>query len=153
MNAQAPTRKHRWSRTSFARFIDMPTRWDDNDVFGHVNNVKYYAFFDTAITTVEIEGGIFNTATSDIIPYVVESNCTYFEGVAFPDMLEVGLGVERIGNTSLTYRLGLFRKGAPEPAAQGRFIHVYVDRQSQRPVPLPANIKLFAEQLAIRNSP
>ena len=148
-----PTRRHRWSRARFARFIDLPTRWDDNDAFGHVNNVKYYAFFDTAITFCEIEGGIFDLQTSPVIPYVVDSNCTYFEGVAFPEALEVGVAIERIGNSSLTYALAVFRKGEAQPAAQGHFIHVYVDRQTERPVPLPAAVKAYAEALSVRSDP
>lgn len=149
-HTHVPTRKHRWGRERFARFIDMPTRWDDNDAFGHVNNVRYYAFFDTAITRIEIEGGIFDLSKSTVIPYVVESNCTYFEGVAFPDALEVGVAIERIGNTSLTYRLGVFVKGEAQAAAQGQFTHVYVDRQSERPAPLPENIRAYAQALVVR---
>jgi acyl-CoA thioester hydrolase len=125
----------------------MPTRFDDNDVFGHVNNVKYYAFFDTAITFVEMEAGIFNAADSPLVPYVVESTCTYFEGVAFPDPLEIGVGMERIGNSSLTYRLGVFRAGGAEPVAQGLFTHVYVDRRTERPVAMPEHVRRFAEGL------
>lgn len=142
-----PVRKPRWGRERFARFIDMPTRWDDNDAFGHVNNVRYYAFFDTAITRIEIEGGIFDLANSAVIPYVVESGCTYFEGVAFPDALEVGVAVERIGKTSLTYRLAIFVRGAAQPAAQGLFTHVYVDRKSEKPTPLPDHIRAYAQAL------
>jgi acyl-CoA thioester hydrolase len=142
-----PTRRHRWGRERFRRFIDLPTRWDDNDAFGHVNNVKYYAFFDTAITRLEIEGGIFDLETSPVIPYVVESNCTYFEGVAFPDALEVGVAIERIGNSSLTYALGVFRKGEALAAAQGHFVHVYVDRATERPVKLPDAILVYAQGL------
>jgi acyl-CoA thioester hydrolase len=118
------------------------TRWDDNDAFGHVNNVKYYAFFDSAVTRVRDRGrDIFDLATSPVIPYVVESTCTYFESVAFPEALEVGLAMERIGTSSLTYRLALFREGGGPAAAQGLFTHVYVDRKTERPVPLPETIR------------
>ncbi|HRK24100.1 MAG TPA: thioesterase family protein [Beijerinckiaceae bacterium] len=142
-----PTRKPRWQRSQFRRFVPMPTRWDDNDAFGHVNNVKYYAFFDTAITFVEIEAGIFNSGSSPLVPYVVDSSCTYFEGVAFPDVLEVGVAIERIGRTSLTYRLGVFRPGADLPVAQGLFTHVYVDRATERPAPMPDAVLKLAESL------
>ena len=148
-----PTRKHRWSRARFARFVEMPTRWDDNDAFGHVNNVRYYAFFDTVITRIEIEGGIFDIEASPVIPYVVESSCTYFEGVAFPDVLEIGVAIERIGTTSLTYALGLFRKGEAQPAAQGHFVHVYVDRKTEKPTPLAEHIRAYAERLSVRSHP
>lgn len=151
--APAPAKAQRWPRSRFARFVDLPTRWDDNDAFGHVNNVKYYAFFDTAITFCEIEGGIFDLASSPVIPFVVSSSCTYFEGVAFPEALEVGVGIERVGTTSVTYQLGVFRKGADQPAAQGQFVHVYVDRVSERPVPLPEAIRVYAAALAVRSDP
>ena len=135
-----PVKKPRLTRAAFRKFVAMPTRWDDNDVFGHINNVRYYAFFDTAVTRVEIEAGIFNLQRSNpVIPYVVESNCTYFEAVAFPEALEVGVGVERIGNSSVAYRLALFRQGGDLAVAQGVFIHVYVDSATEKPAPLPAN--------------
>lgn len=145
-----PAKKPRLTRAAFKKFVPMPTRWDDNDVFGHVNNVRYYAYFDTAVTRVEIEAGIFNTSRDNpCIPYVVESNCTYFEGVAFPEALEVGVGIERIGNSSVSYRLALFREGGDIAVAQGTFIHVYVDSASEKPVPLPAKVRAFAQGLEI----
>ena len=149
MTTQHAPRKHRWHRADFVRFIPIQTRWDDNDAFGHINNVKYYAFFDTAVTRVEIEADIFNLAASPVIPYVVESTCTYFESIAFPEALEVGLAMHRIGTTSLTYRLALFRDGAETPVAQGLFTHVCVDRKSERPMPLPADVRAYAEGLTI----
>ena len=134
-------RQPRLSRADFRVFRAIPTRWHDNDAFGHVNNVVYYGWFDTAVNAWLIEGGFLDLAGSDIVGLVVETGCTYFESVAFPETVEVGIAVERLGNSSVTYRIGIFRQGGGQAAAQGRFTHVYVERASQKPVPIPAPLR------------
>lgn len=143
------TKPARPSRNQFRAFWPIATRWADNDVYGHVNNVQYYAFFDTAVNGALVREGLLDIDGSPIVGLVVETTCTYFHSVAFPDLLEVGLAIERIGSSSLTYRLAVFRSGEADAAAAGRFVHVYVDRKSQRPVPLPALLRRYAEGLLI----
>ncbi|MBN9455035.1 MAG: acyl-CoA thioesterase [Bosea sp.] len=134
-------RQPRLARADFRIFRAIPTRWHDNDVFGHVNNVVYYGWFDTAVNAWLVEGGFLDPATSGIVGLVVETGCTYFESIAFPEVVEVGIAVERLGNSSVTYRIGVFREGAAQAAAQGRFTHVYVQRAGQKPVPIPASLR------------
>ena len=142
-------RQQRLSRGDFRVFRAISTRWHDNDVYGHVNNVVYYGWFDTAVNAWLIETGLLDPATSPVIGLVAETGCTYFESVAFPETVEIGMAVERIGTSSVTYRLGVFRSGADLAAAQGRFTHVHVDRASQRPVPIPADLRRALETLAV----
>ena len=134
-------RTARLTRGDFRVFRAIPTRWHDNDVFGHVNNVVYYGWFDTAVNAWLIENGFLDPATSEIVGLVVETGCTYFESVAFPETVETGIAVERLGNSSVTYRIGIFRQGGEQAAAQGRFTHVYVQRAGQRPVPIPEALR------------
>nr|WP_047580505.1 thioesterase family protein [Methylobacterium sp. ZNC0032] len=134
-------RQPRLTRADFRVFRAIPTRWHDNDVFGHVNNVVYYGWFDTAVNAWLIENGFLDPARSEIVGLVVETGCTYFESVAFPETVEVGIAVERLGNSSVTYRIGIFRQSGAQTAAQGRFTHVYVERASQKPVPIPAPLR------------
>jgi acyl-CoA thioester hydrolase len=141
------SRPSRLSRDAFALFRPIPTRWHDNDVFGHVNNVVYYGWFDTAVNAWLVEQGFLDPATSAVVGLVVETGCTYFESVAFPETVEVGIGVERLGTSSVTYRIGIFRAGGAQAAAQGRFTHVYVERASQRPVPIPAPLRAALEAM------
>lgn len=130
-------RAARLGREDFRLFRAVPTRWMDNDVFGHVNNVVYYSWFDTAVNAWLVEQGLLDIAGSAIVGLVVETSCTYFESVAFPETVEAGIAVERLGRSSVTYRIGIFRQGAEQAAAQGRFTHVYVERAAQKPVPIP----------------
>lgn len=134
-------RQPRLTRTDFRVFRAIPTRWHDNDAYGHVNNVVYYGWFDTAVNAWLIEGGFLDLSGSEIVGLVVETGCTYFESVAFPETVEAGIAVERLGNSSVTYRIGIFRQGGDQAAAQGRFTHVYVERASQKPVPIPAPLR------------
>jgi acyl-CoA thioester hydrolase len=134
-------RQPRLTRADFRVFRAIPTRWHDNDAFGHVNNVVYYGWFDTAVNAWLIENGFLDLAGSDVVGLVVETGCTYFESVAFPETVEAGIAVERLGNSSVTYRIGIFRQGGEQAAAQGRFTHVYVERASQKPVPIPASLR------------
>lgn len=134
-------RQPRLGRSDFRVFRAIPTRWHDNDAYGHVNNVVYYAWFDTAVNAWLVEGGFLDVSDSEAIGLVVETTCTYFESVAFPEIVEAGIVVERLGSSSVTYRIGIFRQGSELAAAQGRFIHVYVARASQKPVPIPAPLR------------
>lgn len=121
--------------------IRLETRWLDNDVYGHINNVVYYGLFDTAVNRYLIETGALDIHQGTVIGLVVESGCRYFAPMAFPDIVQAGVGVTRVGNTSVSYQVGLFRNDDVEPAAQGHFVHVYVDRQSRRPTSLPLRLR------------
>lgn len=134
-------RQPRLTRADFRVFRAIPTRWHDNDAYGHVNNVVYYGWFDTAVNAWLIENGFLDLAGSEIVGLVAETGCTYFESVAFPETVEAGIAVERLGNSSVTYRIGIFRQGGEQAAAQGRFTHVYVERASQKSVPIPAPLR------------
>ena len=134
-------RQPRLGRSDFRVFRAIPTRWHDNDAYCHVNNVVYYAWFDTAVNAWLVEGGFLDVSDSEAIGLVVETACTYFESVAFPEIVEAGIVVERLGSSSVTYRIGIFRQGSELAAAQGRFTHVYVARASQKPVPIPAPLR------------
>jgi len=142
-------RTSRLSRADFRIFRAIPTRWHDNDAYGHVNNTAYYGWFDTAVNAWLIESGFLDPATSEIVGLVVETGCSYFESVAFPETIEAGIAVERLGTSSVTYRIGIFRQGSEQAAAQGRFTHVYVARASQKPVPIPAPLRAALGGLAI----
>ncbi len=121
----------------YARWRVLPTRWADNDIYGHINNATYYGFFDTAVNSFLIEEADLDIQAGPVIGLVVETGCSYFAPLAYPDAVEAGLHVDRIGRTSVRYGIGLFRPGEREPSAQGHFIHVYVDRETRRPVELP----------------
>jgi acyl-CoA thioester hydrolase len=126
---------------AFAYFADITTRWMDNDVYGHVNNVVYYSFFDTVVNGYLIEKGALDIARSPVIGLVVETHCQYFQPIAFPDSVRAGLSVTHIGNSSVRYEIGLFRNAENKASAQGHFVHIYVDRTTNRPVPLPEPLK------------
>ncbi len=132
--ADAPTRA---LRHEYPLLVPVETRWLDNDVYGHVNNVVYYAYFDTVVNRYLIENGALDIHGGETIGLVVSTSCDYFASVAFPEKLVAGLAVARLGNTSVQYRIGLFTADETTPVAQARFVHVYVDRQSRRPVPVP----------------
>ncbi len=128
-------------REQFRIFRSIGTRWMDNDVYGHVNNVQYYSFFDTAVNQALIEAGVLDPVRGPVIGLVVETGCRYFRPLAFPDMIEAGLRVERLGSSSVRYQLGLFRAGETQAAAAGHFVHVYVERESRRPTPVPDKVR------------
>jgi acyl-CoA thioester hydrolase len=134
-------------RDAYPFTLGIPTRWADNDVYGHVNNIVYYGWFDTAVNAWLAEAGLLDIARGDLIGLVVETGCRYAAPLAFPEPVEVGLAVERVGSSSVRYRLGVFRAGADEAAAEGFFVHVYVDRESRRPVPLPQGWRIVLEAL------
>jgi acyl-CoA thioester hydrolase len=128
-------------RAAYAVFRSVTTRWMDNDVYGHVNNAVYYSFFDTAVSGWLLEQGLVVPRVSSIVGYVVHSACDYFDAIGFPDAIETGLRVDRIGNSSVRYGVGVFRAGASVAAAQGVFTHAYVDAGSGRPVVLPVELR------------
>lgn len=124
-------------RDAYCSWREIGTRWSDNDAYGHVNNTVYYGWFDTAVNAWLIEAGLLDVADGDPIGLVVETGCRYARPLAYPEPVEVGLAVEAIGRSSVRYRLGVFAKGSDEAAADGHFIHVYVDRAGRRPAKLP----------------
>jgi acyl-CoA thioester hydrolase len=134
-------------RDAYRAFRPITTRWSDNDIYGHVNNVRYYEFFDTAVNGHLIEAGLLDIHDGAVIGLVVETACSYFAPLAFPDRVEGAIRVERIGRSSVTYSIGIFAEGTPEAAAAGRFTHVYVDRETRRPVALPDEMRRGLEAL------
>jgi acyl-CoA thioester hydrolase len=112
----------------------MATRWSDNYAYGHLNNVVYYALFDSAVNAILIEAGLLDPITSPIIGLVVESNCRFYSSLTYPEPADVGVAVEHLGRSSVRYRLAVFKAGAATAAATGRYTHVYVDRMTNRPV-------------------
>ncbi|MDO5624077.1 MAG: thioesterase family protein [Pseudomonadota bacterium] len=147
MNAPAHPRPAPEPRSAYRAFRLITTRWMDNDQYGHVNNVVYYSWFDTAVNAHLIAHGALDPAASQVIGLVVETQCHYFAPLAFPQNIEAGIRVAHMGTSSVRYEVGLFAEGAPMTAASGHFVHVYVDRTTQRPVPLPAPLKAVLEQL------
>ena len=136
-------------RDAFRLFRPIQTRWMDNDAYGHVNNVFYYSYFDTAVNAWLIEKGLLHLTQSSTIGLVVETGCTYFESVAFPELLEAGLAVTKLGRSSARYSVGIFKAGAAYAAAQGHFVHVYVDRSTQRPVAMPEAVRAALNDLTV----
>lgn len=136
-------------RDTYAHFDRITTRWLDNDTYGHVNNVVYYSWFDTAVNRYLIDRGVLDIREGDVIGFVVETHCEYFAPVAFPDVVHAGVRVARIGSSSVRYEIGLFRNEDATAAAQGHFVHVYVDRHSQRPVVLPSRMRAVLQQLVV----
>lgn len=125
------------TRDHYAHCSPISTRWGDNDVYGHVNNVQYYSFFDTVVNRYLIAAGALDIHAGAVIGLVVETHCNYFAPLAFPQDVEAGLRVAQVGRSSVRYEVGLFAPGQVLAAATGHFVHVYVDRQTRRPVPLP----------------
>jgi acyl-CoA thioester hydrolase len=128
-------------RADYPRILGIPTRWMDNDIYGHVNNVVYYSYFDTVINQYLIEAGRLDIHRGAVIGIAVESQCRFHRSLEFPDVIDAGLRVGKLGNTSVRYEIGLFRCGDEPPAATGYFVHVFVDRKSRRPVPIPARMR------------
>ena len=132
-------------RAAYRWFMTIATRWGDNDVYGHVNNTVYYQWFDTAVNQWLVETGLLDIQVGDPIGLVVETGCDYFSPLSFPGDVEIGVAVERLGGSSVSYRIGVFGAGLGEPSAQGHFTHVYVGRESRRPMALP---DLWRDKLA-----
>jgi acyl-CoA thioester hydrolase len=135
-------------RDAYRYFLPIQTRWMDNDVYGHVNNVVYYSYIDTVVNNYLIRAGVLDFEHGETIGLVVESQCNYFAPLAFPDRIEAGLRVARLGTSSVRYEVGLFAEHASTPAAQGHFVHVFVDREGRRPAPLPDALRAALEALA-----
>jgi len=136
------------TRNNFRIFRDIATRWSDNDVYGHVNNVVYYSWFDTVVNATLIERGALDIALGDVIGLVVETQCNYFAPLTFPQTVAAGVRVAHLGRSSVRYEIGLFAHGADQAAAQGHFVHVYVDRSSRRPVSeLPVKLRNLLESM------
>ena len=136
-------------RSHYPRFDSITTRWMDNDVYGHVNNVVYYSFFDTAVNRWLIEAGALDMHAGEVIGLVVETQCHYFAPLAFPQRIDAGLRVAHLGRSSVRYEVGLFAEGEPTTAAAGHFVHVYVDRATRRPVALPPALLAALQPLAV----
>ena len=134
-------------RDQFPHFLAIPTRWMDNDQYGHVNNVVYYSYFDTAVNQFLIARGVLDTANSAVVGFVVDSGCSYFGPVSFPDLVHAGIRVSKLGNSSVRYEVGLFLQGEPLTVAKGHFVHVYVDRATRRPTALPERLRRVLESL------
>jgi acyl-CoA thioester hydrolase len=134
-------------RSAYRHFLPIQTRWSDNDAYGHVNNVVYYGWFDTVVNAYLIDAGALDIARSPVVGLVVETRCSYFSELAFPQPVEAGLRVARIGSSSVRYEIGIFAARGDVAAAQGHFIHVYVDRASRRPASLPAPLRAALERI------
>lgn len=134
-------------RSAYPVFRSITTRWADNDVYGHVNNVVYYSWFDTAVNAHLIDQGVLDIHAGETIGLVIETQCNYFAPLAFPQTVEAGIRVARLGASSVRYEVGLFAQGEPLTAAAGHFIHVYVDRETRRPVPVPQALRQVLEAL------
>jgi acyl-CoA thioester hydrolase len=150
MNPGSPPERPRpVLRAEFVRFVALTTRWHDNDIYGHINNAVYYAFFDTAVNQILIEAQALDPHNSRIVGLVVDTQCSYFRSLAFPDRIEAGVRSLAIGTSSVRYQIGVFEATNAAAAAQGEFTHVYVNRATQRPVPIPMNVRQVVE--ALRN--
>lgn len=145
-----PERAPRHTRDAYFWSTPITTRWSDNDVYGHVNNVIYYAWFDTVVNRFLVEKGGFDLQRADVIGLCVESGCTYAAPLSYPDDVEGALRVAHLGNSSVKYELAIFKKGDSAAAAQGHFTHVFVDRAGRRPTPIPAPLRAAMEGIRPR---
>ncbi|HXX83762.1 MAG TPA: thioesterase family protein [Casimicrobiaceae bacterium] len=141
--------KPRLARADFRRFLAIPTRWMDNDTYGHVNNVVYYSYFDTVVNEHLIHEGGLDIRSSPAIGVVVETRCSFYRSLSFPGVIDAGLRVRKLGRSSVTYEIGLFAQGDDEPAASGNFVHVWVERATWRPTPVPAAIRGALTKLVV----
>lgn len=135
------------SRADYKVFYPISTRWSDNDIYGHVNNVTYYSYFDTAANRYLIEEGGLDIGDSSIVGYVVSSGCEYHAPITYPEPVEAGLRVDRLGNSSVQYGLAIFRQGGDEAVAHGHFVHVFVNRAENKSVPIPESLRTALEKL------
>ena len=144
-----PAEKNTESRADYRHFQTITTRWMDNDAYGHINNVQYYSYFDTVVNRFLIDRGVLDIQESSVIGLVVETRCNYFSSAAFPDDIEAGIRVAHLGRSSVRYEVGLFVAGQDHPIAAGHFVHVYVDRASQRPVSIPEPMRDLLETILV----
>ena len=135
-------------RTDYKHLLTLETRWMDNDVYGHVNNVVYYSFFDTAVNRYLIEEGVLDIRDGATIGFVVETSCTYEKPIAFPDRVTAGIRVARIGSSSVRYEIGIFKNDDAHSSAHGHFVHVYVDRATERSRPIPEAMRAALDKIA-----
>ncbi len=136
-------------RGDFRHFEAIDTRWMDNDAYGHVNNVVYYSWFDTAVNRFLITHGVLDIEHGAVIGLVIETQCNYFASVAFPNRISVGVCVTKLGNSSVRYDLGIFRQGEETASAQGHFVHVYVDRETRKPSAIPLNMRTLLNSILL----
>jgi acyl-CoA thioester hydrolase len=136
-------------RADYRHFLSIVTRWMDNDLYGHINNTVYYSFFDTAVNRYLIEGGALDLAGGEVIGLVVETGCRYAKSVAFPETVTAALRVAHLGTSSVRYEVALFRGDEDDAAAEGHFVHVYVERATRRPTPLPAALRALLTPLLV----
>ena len=135
-------------RSDYKHLLTIETRWMDNDVYGHVNNVVYYSFFDTAVNRYLIDEGVLDIGAGETIGFVVETSCTYEKPISFPDRVTAGIRAARIGTSSVRYEIGIFRNDDDESSAHGHFVHVYVDRAEKRPRPIPEPMRAALERIS-----
>jgi acyl-CoA thioester hydrolase len=135
-------------RADYPVFYSLTTRWNDNDIYGHINNVVYYAYFDSVANRYLIEEGGLDIEDGSVVGYVVNSGCDYLSPLSYPQAVEGGLRVDRLGNSSVQYGIGIFKVGEDKPSAYGHFVHVFVDRAANRSVPIPAPIRAALERIA-----
>jgi acyl-CoA thioester hydrolase len=136
-------------RDGYPHVLAIPTRWMDNDTYGHVNNVTYYSYFDTVVNEHLVNEGGLDIRNGTVVGFVVETSCRYFKPISFPDSIDAGMRVTRLGRTSVTYEIALFRQGDATPAAAGRFVHVWVDRKTVTPAEIPARIREALQPLLV----
>jgi acyl-CoA thioester hydrolase len=141
------------TRDEYKHFLAIPTRWMDNDVYGHINNVNYYSFFDTAINQYLIKEGGLDIVRGAVIGLAAETHCQFLNSISFPEIVEVGLRVGKLGNSSVRYNLGIFRQGDEKAAAIGWFIHVFVDRETRRATAMPLQLRRALEHLLFTPPP
>lgn len=139
-------------RASYRYFTDITTRWMDNDIYGHVNNVVYYSYFDSVANKYLIEEGGLDIKNSQVVGFVVASNCQYTSPIAYPQAIEAGLRVNRLGNSSVEYGIGIFQQDSSVVSAMGTFTHVFVDRSTDKPVAIPASIRSALETVLIKEA-
>lgn len=139
------------SRSDYLHFHPITTRWMDNDAYGHVNNVVYYSWFDTVVNQFLVAGGALDIENSPVIGLVIETQCNYFASVAFPERVTAGLRVAKLGNSSVRYEVGIFREDEQQAAAQGHFVHVYVDRVARRPAAIPEAMRSLLQTITIQS--
>ena len=141
------SRKNVPTRADYKVFYPVTTRWSDNDIYGHVNNVIYYSYFDTVANRYLIEQGGLDISDGTIVGYVVNSGCEYHAPITYPEAVEAGLRVDRLGNSSVQYGMAIFREGEADAAAHGHFVHVFVERAQNKAVPIPQNLRVALERL------
>ena len=137
------------TRADYRHFLSIPTRWMDNDTYGHVNNVTYYSYFDTVVNEHLVNAGGLDIRNGDVVGFVVETSCRYFRPLSFPDTIDAGMRIAKLGRSSVTYEIALFRAGDAQPAAAGRFVHVWVDRRSVTPAEIPGRIREVLQPLLV----